>query len=114
MIMKRNNLDILFQQYYERLVLFAESYVGDMMIAEDIVQDIVQDVFLTILSRPDFADVGYAYAYFIEDREYFNSPSVYRGSTPKGGGGSFAVNLYISSKDYSCYKDDIFKIIVKD
>ena len=86
MIMKRNNLDILFQQYYERLVLFAESYVGDMMIAEDIVQDIVQDVFLTILSRPDFADVGYAYAYFIEDREYFNSPSVYRGSTPKGGG----------------------------
>ena len=21
-----------------------------------------------------------------EDREYFNSPSVYRGSTPKGGG----------------------------
>ena len=58
MIMKRNNLDILFQQYYERLVLFAESYVGDMMIAEDIVQDIVQDVFLTILSRPDFADVG--------------------------------------------------------
>ena len=59
MIMKRNNLDILFQQYYERLVLFAESYVGDMMIAEDM----VQDVFLTILSRPDFADVGYARAY---------------------------------------------------
>ena len=57
--MKRNNLDILFKQYYERLVLFAESYVGDMMIAEDM----VQDVFLTVLSRPDFADVGYMRAY---------------------------------------------------
>ena len=57
--MKRNNLDILFKQYYERLVLFAESYVGDMMIAEDM----VQDVFLTVLSRPDFADVGYMHAY---------------------------------------------------
>lgn len=40
MTMKRNNLDILFKQYYERLVLFAESYVGDMMIAEDMVQDV--------------------------------------------------------------------------
>ena len=59
MIMKINNLDILFKQYYERLVLFAESYVGDMMIAEDM----VQDVFLTVLSRPDFADVGYMRAY---------------------------------------------------
>ena len=34
---------------------------------------------------------------FTEDQKYFNSPSVYRGRTPKGGGGSFAVNLYISS-----------------
>ena len=28
-----------------------------------------------------------------EDREYFNSPSVYRGSTPKGGG-SFKVAFW--------------------
>lgn len=59
MAMKRDNLDILFQQYYERLVLFAESYVGDMMMAEDM----VQDVFLTVLSRPDFVDVEYMRSY---------------------------------------------------
>ena len=35
--------------------------------------------------------------FFTEDQEYFNSPSVYIGSTPKGEGSSFAVNLYISS-----------------
>ena len=35
--------------------------------------------------------------FFTEDQEYFNSPSVYRGSTPKGGESWFTVNLYISS-----------------
>lgn len=35
--MERAGLDALFQKYYERLVLFAESYVGDITVAEDMV-----------------------------------------------------------------------------
>ena len=53
--MTKNCLDVLFQQYYECFVLFAESYVGDVTMAEDM----VQDVFLTLLSRPDFSKVEY-------------------------------------------------------
>lgn len=51
----KSKFDILFEQYYERLVLFAESYVGDLKTAEDM----VQDVFLTLLSRTDFNEVAY-------------------------------------------------------
>ncbi|WP_302299015.1 RNA polymerase sigma factor [Butyricimonas virosa] len=57
--MTKNCLDVLFQQYYECLVLFAESYVGDVTMAEDM----VQDVFLTLLSRPDFSKVEYTRSY---------------------------------------------------
>lgn len=47
--MREKDVKMLFEQYYERLVLFAESYVGVLEVAEDI----VQDVFLTILSRTE-------------------------------------------------------------
>lgn len=57
--MERDQFDILFNQYYERLVLFAESYVGDLKTAEDM----VQDVFLSLLSRTDFGDVEYTRSY---------------------------------------------------
>ena len=49
----------LLNQYYERLVLFAESYVGDLETAEDM----VQDVFLSLLSRSDFNEVEYSRSY---------------------------------------------------
>ena len=39
-VMEQGKFDVLFNQYYERLVLFAESYVGDLETAEDMVQDI--------------------------------------------------------------------------
>jgi RNA polymerase sigma-70 factor len=55
----KSKFDILFEQYYERLVLFAESYVGDLKTAEDM----VQDVFLTLLSRTDFNEVAYTRSY---------------------------------------------------
>lgn len=55
----KSKFDILFEQYYERLVLFAESYVGDLKTAEDM----VQDVFLTLLSRKDFNEVAYTRSY---------------------------------------------------
>lgn len=55
----KSKFDILFEQYYERLVLFAESYVGDLKTAEDM----VQDVFLTLLSRTDFNKVEYSRSY---------------------------------------------------
>ena len=38
--MEQGKFDVLFNQYYERLVLFAESYVGDLETAEDMVQDV--------------------------------------------------------------------------
>ena len=41
-----------------------------------------------------------------EDREYSSSPSVYRGSTPKGGGSLFTVNSYISSLILKTWKDE--------
>lgn len=31
--MEQGKFDVLFNQYYERLVLFAESYVGDLEIS---------------------------------------------------------------------------------
>lgn len=57
--MEKAGLDVLFQQYYERLVLFAESYVGDIAVAEDM----VQDVFLNLLSRPDLKEIEYDRSY---------------------------------------------------
>lgn len=57
--MERGQFDILFNQYYGRLVLFAESYVGDLKTAEDM----VQDVFLSLLSRTDFWEVEYTRSY---------------------------------------------------
>ena len=36
-VMEQGKFDVLFNQYYERLVLFAESYVGDLETAEDMV-----------------------------------------------------------------------------
>ena len=54
--MEQGKFDVLFNQYYERLVLFAESYVGDLETAEDM----VQDVFLSLLSRSDFNEVEYS------------------------------------------------------
>lgn len=57
--LKNNKFDILFVQHYERLVLFAESYVGDSRVAEDL----VQDVFLSLLSRVDFEKVEYTRSY---------------------------------------------------
>lgn len=50
---------MLFIQYYERLVLFAESYVADLSTAEDI----VQDVFLLLLSHAEFKKVEYDRSY---------------------------------------------------
>ena len=55
----KSKFDILFEQYYERLVLFAESYVGDLQTAEDM----VQDVFLALFSRKDFNEVAYTRSY---------------------------------------------------
>lgn len=57
--MEQGQFDVLFNQYYERLVLFAESYVGDLETAEDM----VQDVFLSLLSRTDFNEVEYSRSY---------------------------------------------------
>ena len=57
--MEQGKFDVLFNQYYERLVLFAESYVGDLETAEDM----VQDVFLSLLSRSDFNEVEYSRSY---------------------------------------------------
>ena len=57
--MERDQFDILFNQYYERLVLFAENYVGDLETAEDM----VQDVFLSLLSRTDLKNVEYSRSY---------------------------------------------------
>lgn len=48
---------------------------------------------------------------FTEDREYFNSPFVYRGSTPKGEGSWLAVNLYISSKCFIVYSLFVHKVL---
>ena len=58
-VMEQGKFDVLFNQYYERLVLFAESYVGDLETAEDM----VQDVFLSLLSRSDFNEVEYSRSY---------------------------------------------------
>jgi RNA polymerase sigma-70 factor len=55
----KSEFDILFEKYYERLVLFAEGYVGDLKTAEDM----VQDVFLALLSRKDLKDVEYSRSY---------------------------------------------------
>lgn len=55
----KSKFDILFEQYYGRLVLFAESYVGDLKTAEDM----VQDVFLSLLSRTDLNNVEYSRSY---------------------------------------------------
>lgn len=53
--------EVLFKKYYERLVLFAEAYVADLPVAEDI----VQDVFLSLLSKEDLlSDVKYSKSYF--------------------------------------------------
>ena len=57
--MERAGLDALFQKYYERLVLFAESYVSDITIAEDM----VQDVFLNLLSRSDLEPIEFDRSY---------------------------------------------------
>lgn len=57
--MEKEQFDILFSEYYERLVLFAESYVGDLKTAEDM----VQDVFLSLLSRDDLSGVEYSRSY---------------------------------------------------
>lgn len=57
--MERDQFDKLFNQYYERLVLFAESYVGDLETAEDM----VQDVFLSLLSRTDLTNIKYSRSY---------------------------------------------------
>lgn len=57
--MEQGQFDVLFNQYYERLVLFAESYVGDLETAEDM----VQDVFLSLLSREDFGEVEHSRSY---------------------------------------------------
>lgn len=48
-LMREKEVEILFNQHYERLVLFAESYVGKQGFAEDI----VQDIFVSFLSRMD-------------------------------------------------------------
>ena len=55
----KSEFDILFEKYYERLVLFAEGYVGDLKTAEDM----VQDVFLALLSRKDLKNVEYSRSY---------------------------------------------------
>ena len=55
----KSKFDTLFEQYYGRLVLFAESYVGDLKTAEDM----VQDVFLALLSRVNLDDVEYSRSY---------------------------------------------------
>ncbi|MDY4043493.1 MAG: RNA polymerase sigma-70 factor [Marinifilaceae bacterium] len=57
--MREKEAKILFEQYYERLVLFAESYVSKTELAEDI----VQDVFLDFLSRKDLASIEYTRSY---------------------------------------------------
>jgi len=57
--MDRSKFDILFKEYYERLVLFAESYVADMCTAEDM----VQDVFVALLMRDKLDDVGHIRSY---------------------------------------------------
>jgi RNA polymerase sigma-70 factor (ECF subfamily) len=57
--MRQDQFDALYNQYYERLVLFAESYVGDLETAEDM----VQDVFLSLLSRGNLKDVEYSRSY---------------------------------------------------
>ena len=55
----KSKFDTLFEQYYGRLVLFAESYVGDLKTAEDM----VQDVFLSLLSRVNLDDGEYSRSY---------------------------------------------------
>lgn len=57
--LKNCKFDTLFIQHYERLVLFAESYV----VASQLAEDIVQDVFLSLYSRPDFENVEYTRSY---------------------------------------------------
>ena len=57
--MQEKEIKALFEQYYERLVLFAESYVGVLEEAEDI----VQDVFLAILTHTNLSKVEYTKSY---------------------------------------------------
>lgn len=60
--MKRSQcevLGVLFDRYYENLVLFAESYVGDLETAEDM----IQDVFLSLLSHSNLDQVEHTRSY---------------------------------------------------
>ena len=61
-VMERNQcgvLGVLFDRYYENLVLFAESYVGDLETAEDM----IQDVFLSLLSHSNLDQIEYTRSY---------------------------------------------------
>ena len=58
----KSEFDILFEKYYERLVLFAEGYVGDLKTAEDM----VQEAYLKLWNKRDeLADVLNTEAYCV-------------------------------------------------
>ncbi len=54
-----DSISQLFKAYYEKLVLFAEAYVGD----RDTAEDMVQDVFVTVFNHWRTGDVAFHRSY---------------------------------------------------